>query len=308
MAGKKGCISGVVALVVVLIVVVVGGLVAALFYIDQLAKGAIEVAGTRVLGVQTTVDSVSIGLMSGTADLKQLNVANPSGFQAKEFMQLGSGGIAVTPASVMSDVVRIPKVELSNLSLQFEEKAGGESNVAAILANVKKFSSSSPEAKSDEGGKKFVIDEFTLTNITVTARPAGIPLAGQGITIKVPKVQLKDIGSGGKDPVGMNQLSGLIITTVMQAVLDASGGQLPAVFAQGIANGLGDIGGAFTKGVGSIGVDLGKGLQGLGGNVGGAIGKSVEDAAKGVGKGVEDAAKNAGDAIKNGVDGLFKKK
>ncbi|MDZ4829527.1 MAG: AsmA family protein [Phycisphaerae bacterium] len=311
MAQKKSCLSGIVKLGVVVVVLAVAAVFAGVYYLDRLAKGAIEGAGTKVLGVNTTVDSVSIGLMSGDAGLRGLSIANPTGYASPEFLKLSTGEVQVTPKSLLENVVRIPKIELSNLSLTFDEKGDGDSNVKAILANAKRFAGSS-EGKSEDAGKKFVIDELTITNITVVAHVQGLPLSDEGITVVVPKVQLKDIGSGGSDPVGLNQLSGLVVSAVLQAVLDASHGQLPAIFVQGITSGLGDLGGVFTKGVGSIGVDLGKGLEGLGGDLGKGLGKGVTEslgkAAGDVGKDVDNAVKGAGDAVKEGLDGLFKKK
>lgn len=290
---------------VALVILVIGLVVAAVFYVDTVAKAAIEVAGTKVLGVKTTVSGVSIGLTSGSASLNELLVANPDGCQSPDFLKLNRGALAVTPASLLGDVIRVPKVELSGMHIEFEQRVGGDSNVDAILGNVKKFAGSgdggaSKGASSGEG-KKFVIDELTLADISVTARASGVPLADKGIEIKVPKIVLKDIGSAGSDPVGLDQLTGMIVEAVMKAVMEAGGGQLPAVFAQSITNGLAGLGDAFNS---KMAVDLGNGLK----DIGGGVGKAVEDAAKGAGeaidKGVKDAAKGIGDA----VDGLFKKK
>jgi hypothetical protein len=290
---------------VALVILVIGLVVAAVFYVDTVAKAAIEVAGTKVLGVKTTVSGVSIGLTSGSASLNELLVANPDGCQSPDFLKLNRGALAVTPASLLGDVIRVPKVELSGMHIEFEQRVGGDSNVDAILGNVKKFAGSGDggagKGASSREGKKFVIDELTLADISVTARASGVPLADKGIEIKVPKIVLKDIGSAGSDPVGLDQLTGMIVEAVMKAVMEAGGGQLPAVFAQSITNGLAGLGDAFNS---KMAVDLGNGLK----DIGGGVGKAVEDAAKGAGeaidKGVKDAAKGIGDA----VDGLFKKK
>ena len=300
-------------LIVLLVVLLVAAIVAGIFYMDSIAKGAIEIAGTNVLGVKTTVGGVSIGLVSGTAGLDKLEVANPEGFKSPEFFTLQKGGVAVTPASLLSDVIRVPKIELNDLALSFEQKVGGGSNVDAILANLKKFSGGSGDGKpsssggSSEGGKKFVIDELTITNIQVTARTLDMPLGDKGITITVPKVQLRDIGSGGKDPVGLNQLTGMIVQVVMKAVMDAGAGQLPDIFMQGLGNGLAGLGDTFTKGLGGLSIDAGKGLQDITDQLGKGVTEGVGKALEGAGKGVEDAAKGAGDAVKKGLDGLFKK-
>ncbi len=292
-------------LLVVLVVLVIGAVVAAVFYIDTIAKAAVEVAGTKVLGVQTTVNRISIGLVSGSAAMSGLHVANPEGCKAPEFMVLDLGAVAVTPSSLLENVVRVPKIELSGMHIEFEQRAGGDSNVDVILGNAKKFAGSGEGPKGSGGsggeGKKFVIDELTLSGISVTARVAGVPLADKGIEIKVPKLVLKDIGSGGSDPVGLDQLTGMVVEAVMKAVMEAGGGQLPQVFAQSITNGLAGLGDVFNS---KMAVDLGAGLK----DVGGDVGKAVEDVAKNagdaIGKGMKDAAKGVGDA----VDGLFKKK
>jgi hypothetical protein len=292
-------------LVVVFVVLLVAGGIAGYIYLDTIARGAIEVAGTKVLGVKTTVSDVSIGLLSGEASLGGLDVANPEGCKGPSFLKLDTGAIAVTPKSLLEPVVRIPTIDLSGIAIDFEQRIGGDSNVDVILANAKKFAGSSGQAGgggTDTGsGKKFVVDTLTITDITVTARTTGMPIAEKGIEIKVPKIVLKDIGSAGSDPVGLEQLTGMVVQAVMQAVMEASGGQLPEIFAQGITNGIRDLGDAFTS---KLAVDLGKGLHDVGGQIGQGVGKAVEEGAKGLGKGVEDAAKGLGDA----VDGLFKKK
>jgi hypothetical protein len=296
-----------VRLLAVVVVLLVALVVAGIFYIDTVAKAAIEVAGTRVLGVQTTVDKVSIGLTSGSAAMNGLAVANPEGCATPQFLKLESGAVAVTPASLLSNVIRVPKIEFSGMHLEFEQRVGGDSNVDAILANVKKFAgegggkpSGDPKSQPASEGKKFVIDELTLNNISVTARATGVPLGDKGIEIKVPKIVLKDIGSGGSDPVGLDQLTAMIVQGVMKAVMEASNGQLPDIFAQSITNGLAGLGDVFNS---KMAVDLGSGLKDLGGNVG----KALEDVGKGAGEAIEKGVKDATKGIGDAVDGLFKK-
>lgn len=294
----------IVRLLAVLVVLVIVVAVGAVMYIDTVAKAAIEVAGTKVLGVKTTVDKVSIGITSGSAAMNGLHVANPEGCQAPEFLALDLGGVAVTPASLLGDVIRVPKIELSGMKLEFEQRVGGDSNVDTILANVKKFSGgggSAPAGGQTSEGKKFVIDELSLSNISVTARASGVPLADKGIEIKVPKIVLKDIGSGGSDPVGLDQLTGMIVQAVMQAVMQAGNGQLPDIFAQSITNGLAGLGDVFNS---KMAVDLGNGLKDVGNNVG----KALEDVGKGAGEAIEKGVKDATKGIGDAVDGLFKKK
>jgi uncharacterized protein involved in outer membrane biogenesis len=277
------------ALLIVLVVVLAA--VAAVSWIDAIAKRGIEAAGTRGLGVATTVDGVSIGLVRARAALDGLAIANPEGFGPEKFLRLSNGAIEVAPRTLLEEVVRIPKIELSGLAISFEEKLGSGSNVKKILEGIARS-----EGDSGKEGKKFVVEELIVSDIVVTARTAGLPIGDRGIEIKVPKVRLVDIGSAGRDPVGLDQLSRLVVEAVMKAVLDASQGQLPAIFAQGLGEGLAGLDGLLGKATGGLAVDLGKGFEGIGGQ----LGTQLEGA-------VQDAAKGAEDAIKKGLDGLFKR-
>ncbi|MDZ4754073.1 MAG: hypothetical protein SGJ11_06210 [Phycisphaerae bacterium] len=283
-----------VRIVVVLLVLVVVAAVGVFVYVDQIAKGAIERAGTRVLGVETKLDSVSIGLLSGSATLGGLHIANPEGCKGPEFLLLKKGDIGVTPSSLLADVVHIPKMAFDGLGLDFEQRIGGDSNVDVILANAKKFVGTDGGKSASTSSKKFVIDTLELNNVVVTARTTGMPIADRGIVINVPKIVLSDIGSAGSDPVGLEQLSAMVVEAVLKAVMEASQGQLPDIFMQSIANGVRDLGGLFN---GKIAVDIGKGLETVGGELGKTLEKGVNDLGKGIEKGVGDA-----------IDGLFKKK
>ena len=88
----KWIVGAFVVVVVVLVVVV-------FLWIDHLAKMGIEKGSTYALGVDTTVDSVDIGILAGRSELSGLTVSNPKGFQTSHFLSLGNGVLPRTPSS-----------------------------------------------------------------------------------------------------------------------------------------------------------------------------------------------------------------
>ena len=78
-------------LVIILVVLLAAGLIAAFFYIDSIAKQAVERGGTYALGVNTTLRKADVEVFSGAVTLNGLRVANPEGFAADHFLRLGEG-------------------------------------------------------------------------------------------------------------------------------------------------------------------------------------------------------------------------
>lgn len=57
----------------------------AIFYIDRIAKAAVERAGTYPLGVDTHLESMDIGGFSSTVSIDELHVTKPDGFIRRTF-------------------------------------------------------------------------------------------------------------------------------------------------------------------------------------------------------------------------------
>jgi len=211
----KNLVKILVALVVVL-VVAVGGLV---YYIDSMAKKAIEYGGTEALGVSTTLDQVNISLLGGSASLNDLKIANPSGFKQPTFLGLGTGEFAVSLGSLSGDTVVIPKVRFADILVNLEQK-GKQNNIEPLLRKVKSMSSSGGQqtaaASSSEPGKKFILEYLAIENVKVNA---ALDLLGQtaDVNMVLPKIELRDLG---KDKGGMPMPE--LIQKVVQAILDAA--------------------------------------------------------------------------------------
>ncbi len=221
------------ALVFILVALCIFAVIVAFYSIDTIAKRAIESGGTYALGVPTTLNSASVGILGGTFSMSGLNVANPSGFGSAPFLSLGNGAVAVTFASLREPVVVLPRLTLDNLNVSLEKK-GAASNFNVILDNLKKLSSGG-SSKSSGSEKKFVINELSLKNIKIGVDLIGGPAAVSNLTkltIPIDEIKLENVGKTGSGVGGtgvtMEQLSSSIVQAVLAAAAQKGNGILPA--------------------------------------------------------------------------------
>ena len=281
---------GIVALIVIVILLV-------MFFINSIAKSAITTAGSSTLGVDTSLDSISIGLLSGHSSIDGLAVANPKGFDG-DFLDLSEGVLDVNLSSLLGDVIEVKQVGLDGLQIQFIQKIGG-SNVNKILDNVKASSNASPDtpskdSASSDSSRRFIIDELKVTNVKVSVAVEPISKATAPSTISINKIIIKDIGKK-QNGADLDQLMAIVVQSVVDAVIKAAPSQIPAIMMQGIEGGLSNL---TTFDFGNVQFDGGKGLQDVVKSISdigkSAGGKDVSDTLKGIGEGIGDLF-NGGD-------------
>lgn len=228
-----------IALLVVVVIVVAG----AFFYIDSIAKKGIEQGGEMALGVPTNLEDVHISLFGGEASLRGLQIANPPGFKSQGFMGLGQGRVAISLASLMTDTVKIPRVQLSNIRINVEQ-SGNKNNVEPILARAKsmggKKGTPAPQPATQKG-KKFIVEYFVLEDVQVDAN---LDFLGQAskVNLVLPKIELHNLGAE-ENGLSMPELVQKVVQAVLSAVKNSSGQLSPALarFLSGELGGLDDI-------------------------------------------------------------------
>lgn len=300
------------AIVILLVVAVVAGVL----LVDVIARGAIGAAGTYALGTKTTVGEASIGIVSGKTAIRRLEVDNPSGFTTSvKFISLGEIAVDAGLSSFTGEKIVIDRVALANLTVDVEKGADGTLNVSRIVDNLKKATGAGgdgakPAQPAQPAGesKEAIIKELRLEKIKVNLRNL---VGGKNgvVEVALPDIVLRDLSSKGGVDVLASEVSGVVIGSVMQAVLAANIEGLGADVLgglQGAVDGIGQaIGGplkdAVGKGVeGAAGAlkEVGKGLGDIGKKLGGEAGKALEGAGDALKQGVE---KGVGGAL----DGIF---
>ncbi|GAB4172430.1 MAG: hypothetical protein Tsb0017_22760 [Geothermobacteraceae bacterium] len=211
----KTMVKVLIALVVIVAAVVAG----TLFYVDTLAKKAIEYGGTEALGVATRLDKISLSFLGGKADLNQLVIDNPRGFSSDRFFVLGEGRVAVSPGSLLEDTIVIPDIRLAHIRMNLEQK-DKSNNIEPLLARARAAggagSSQGSAGKADEAGKKLVVDRFVIEDVQVAAQLAFLGDSSK-VNLVLPRIELKNLG---RDKGGMTMPE--LIQTVIQTLLDAA--------------------------------------------------------------------------------------
>ncbi len=278
---KKWVLRIVLAVVVVVIVAVV----LVVIYIDSVARTGVERGGTYALGVDTTLDAMDVGVLSGSVEMAKLEVGNPEGFDTPHFLRLDSGRVVASLGSLMKEKIIVPELTLSGISMNLERKRG-KANYKVIMDNLKRFESKEDAAPEEQKeGKKFIINELAIRDIQVQVDL--LPVAGERtrVPVKIERIEMANVGSDGDEGIALAELVGILTKAILTAVVENAGDRIPA-----------DIAGELGTGL--------AGLTGLGGGtmeVVGQVTTGTGEAAKKVGQRVEGAGKT----LKKGLGGLL---
>ncbi|MHC4819832.1 MAG: DUF748 domain-containing protein [Planctomycetota bacterium] len=214
-------------LVLVLIIVVI---VTIPLWIDGAARSVIESEGSKALGVELTLEKLSLSLFGGEAKLGDMKIANPEGYTDDQFFGLGAGHASVSYGSLGEDTIVIPEIVFEDVNVSLE-KDGGKGNYDVLIENLEKYAGEGEEEETTEG-KKFVIKKISVRNITVTSRMRALVVGGLLAGIANSGISLAgDIGKGlgnatlsiGKDGVKVVGEGGKAVTDVVEGI----GGLIP---------------------------------------------------------------------------------
>ena len=289
--------------VLVLLLLVIAAVVVGLVMIDSIAKTAVEEGGTYALGVDTTLEAVSIKLLRGQMNMDGLRVANPEGFTSPHLMNSGHFEMELVTGSVLSDTIELPKIELDGLDVWIEQKAGG-TNVSKVIDNLKRLSGpGEPEDQDqDEPGKKVKVDSVVIRNVVAHFHLLG-DLAPTGpITVKVPEIKLTNISSDDGGGVVMAQLMRRLVSEVLAAIVDGAKGTVPADFLKDLDAQVAGAAKAVAENAGKMVKDA---ADAAAKSLGEGTGKAVKDAADAAGKALGEGADKAAKDARGVLDGLL---
>ena len=236
---------------IVLLVILVIGFIVAVVSLDGIVKNGVETFGPEITKVPVTVDTIHIGLLTGSAKVRDLIVGNPPGCKLPDAIRVGLVEVGVNPFSILSDKIVVRSISVDAPEITFEGGLHGN-NLSKILANVNDFTKTgaTPATGAPAGtkpAKKMEVDDFLITNAKVHVSITD--LGGKEMNLTLPDIHLTDLGKGS---------DGLTPADLTRAVLSA-------------------ITSATIKAVAAGAGDLGKGMENLGKG-------AAQDAAGGVDK------------------------
>ncbi len=286
-------------------------------FLDKAIKGGVNTFGSKLLGVETSVEDVDFSLLRGVVALNKLHVGNPEGFDAESLLDLEKAEVKLAMGSLFSDPMVIESIEVAGLDVTYEQNLT-ENNIGKLLENLKaeEEEEKAEEAEASKPAKKVVIKKFDLSDSHVK-----IALIGNGVPVKIPDMHLENIGEQSGGMTGVDVVSELVkdlVSSVGSAVVGAGGLAVDGVKAVGGA--VADAGGLAVDGAKA----LGDGAMSAVGAVTGlfssgdgdaaeagaeapaeAAAEDAEAAAAEAEGGVTDALAGAGDKVMGAITGLF---
>lgn len=275
---KKWLRRGLLAAVALILLVVV----ILYFTIDGIIRSRVETLTAESVGQKTTLGGAHLAVFSNQLSLSDMAIANPEGFDQKQFLSFGKVTVTVQPRSLMTDTVQIDDITIDGLHLVLEQ-SGPRNNMNEILTAVQKQRTQNQAGASDAQAKQLNIGKVVLTNTKFTIRLAPVP--GQPapeVTATLPQLEIVEPTNPDGRLMKFADLTGKILVELAAAA--AKDPQLPA----SVRNAFADTRQLLDKSVKGLMTELEKGGKDLG--------KALDQ----TGKDLEKVGK--------GLEGIFKKK
>ena len=265
---KKVLPKVIVAIVVVLVILVV----AIQLFAGAAVKVGVEKAGSKAMKVPVEVDDISLSLLGGTVNIRNLVVGNPADYKIKNLLEVGNLYVDADVKSFLSDTARIKHIKLDNMTMSIEQK-GLTNNLQEVLNNLPKpketTAETPPAEKEDSKEKNLHIDTLEITGVKVKVRL--LPLPGEAenaVELTLAPIKMTDLGTD--DNLTVAKLTGEIMMAVAKGVVESGGGLLPEGLIGDITDTLGEHGAAAlekSKEVLDKGKELGEDIIKEGGDV-----------------------------------------
>jgi hypothetical protein len=199
--------------------------------LDRIVKSGVEVVGPRIVQVPITLDSIHIGVLSGSVKVRSLVVGNPDGFKTPFSVSVGVAEVSADVASALSDKIVVHSVHVESPEITFE---GGfsQNNLSKIMDNLKSppqaGGTSATNVPASQGGsqtsKKIEVDDFLITGAKVHVVLTSF--GGKEMTLPLPDIHLTDLGKGnaGLTPADLTtRIFQAITSATMNSVTAAAG-------------------------------------------------------------------------------------
>jgi hypothetical protein len=172
-----------------------------LSHINGIVASAIETYGSEATGTSVSVGSVDVSITKGRAELHNLKIGNPDGYDSPYAIKLETVRVGLDISSLKTDTIVMNQAVVEGASV-YAEMQGRHSNLSQILDNVEHFVGPSKPQQQPAGNKKFVVKTAQLKNTQTTVM---LDKLDKKRRIEIPDISVHNIGvkSGGVDAAGL---------------------------------------------------------------------------------------------------------
>lgn len=217
---------------------------AALYYLTSnlngIVAGLIEEQGSAATQTSVTVSGVDIKLREASAALSGLSVANPEGFPGKA-LELGGFSVKLDAGSLRDDTIVVNDITVDGARINVLQQ-GGSNNLQELMSNLQGEATEEAPA-SEGGGKKIIIDQFTLSGASASVSIAEL---NETREVKLPTIVVRDIGRGTNGATSAQIAREILKPIIEKAISSATAASVKEAAGKKI----GDAVGGFIKGIG----------------------------------------------------------
>jgi len=210
-----------------LVVLVIIGLLVTALFLDGIVKTGVNTVGPKIVKVPLTLESIHIGILSGSATVKGLVIGNPDGYKTPNAISVGLAEVSVDIGSALSDKIIIHKIHVESPEITFEGGLSGN-NLSKIVDNLNETAQSlqgsgasganaaAPAPAGTKQAKKLEVDDFLITGAKVHVSLTD--LGGKEMDLPIPDIHLTDLGKGS-DGLTPAELVSQVIKAVSNSTL-----------------------------------------------------------------------------------------
>ncbi|MGH1486995.1 MAG: hypothetical protein ACRBCI_12325 [Cellvibrionaceae bacterium] len=205
-------IIGIVVTLIIIVAIVFG---VGLSQLNSIVERVIEEVGTDTLKTSVNVSAVDITLTEGKGVINGLSVNNPQGYSNNKLLSVGDVGLQIDIESLTNNVKVIKQVYVKGVKLRAEQKNLTDTNIQALIDNLKSQSSNTSGASKSKSGDDVLLMieklQFGESEIALETEKYG------GKTIKLPGYTQTNIGSKSKG-LTPDQVSQVIMKSLLDRV------------------------------------------------------------------------------------------
>ena len=191
-----------------------------LFNLDRVVKTGIERGGGIILGVPVTVADVDVSLLRGTAEIRDLVMGSPEGYEAEQMLALKRGYIEMEFRSLLGDEIIIHTVELEEPDVMVEFGGDEGSNWKTLMARL-------ATADEEEAKKPVRIDRIVVDGTKLRVSGGGWltnnPVVS-GRALSLPRLEVSEFASGADNTLTIAEALYSLVRDLVAAIGRKLGG------------------------------------------------------------------------------------
>ena len=245
-------------IVIGILALAVACILTTVFFFDAIASRVISRAGTRVLGVTTTVRSTHLGLLDGKSSVSGLKISEPNGFGDGSMISVETASVTAGLSKLLGSDIVIDELSIDGVTVNLVE-VKGQVNLQVVATNLtstdtKEEATPAPATKDDKPAGTVTIRQLKVTNIKVFATGDTVLVGSKPVAVTIPDILISDIGT--KTPVSevAAQISTQLMNHLLVAIVEAKIVGLPQSMMSGLSSASSSLGNAtasFLKGSGT---------------------------------------------------------